>query len=131
MRQSGRFTSLAAERSIVSSDSRFWVRRYIGEGWSVIPIPPKEKGPRVPNWQNTTFTEEHFVNADENIGVRLGDPSGGIVDIDLDAKEAITAARTLLLQSQRVHGRPSKPASHYWFRCKGIKTQRFTAPDGS
>jgi hypothetical protein len=105
----------------VSGDSRLWVRRYIGEGWSVIPIPKGEKGPRVANWQNTTFTEEDF-GADDNIGVRLGEPSGGLVDIDLDAKEAITAARTLLLQSQRVHGRPGKPSSHYWFKCSGIAT---------
>lgn len=114
----------------MSGDSRSWVRRYIAEGWSVIPIPPREKGPRVPNWQNTTFTEEHFENADDNIGVRLGDPSGGLIDIDLDAAEAVTAARSLLLQSPRIHGRPGKPYSHYWFRCKGIKTQRFTAPNG-
>lgn len=86
------------------SDSRFWVRRYMAEGLSVIPIPPKEKGPRVPNWQATSFAEEDF-GPNDNIGVRLGEPSGGLVDIDLDAKEAIIAARTLLLQSQRVHGR--------------------------
>ena len=110
-------------------DSRFWVRRYLAEGLSVIPIPRGEKGPRLPNWQATAFTEEDF-GADDNIGVRLGEPSGGLVDIDLDAPETIAAARVLLLQSQRVHGRPSKPASHYWFTCAGIKSQRFTAPNG-
>jgi Bifunctional DNA primase/polymerase, N-terminal/Family of unknown function (DUF5906) len=113
----------------VSGESLYWVRRYTGEQFSVLPIPRGEKGPRVSNWQNTTFTEEDF-GAEDNIGVRLGEPSQGLIDIDLDAKEAITAARSLLLQSQRVHGRPAKPASHYWFRCKGIKTQRFTAPNG-
>jgi hypothetical protein len=112
------------------SDSRFWVRRYLAEGWSVIPIPRGEKGPRVPGWQNTAFTEEDF-GADDNIGVRLGEPSGHLIDIDLDAPEAVAAARVLLIQSQRVSGHEVKPASHYWFICPGLKSTRYTAPDGS
>lgn len=114
----------------MQSDSRFWVRRYLAEGWSVLPIPKGEKGPRVPNWQHTTFTEADFAE-DDNIGVRLGEPSGNLIDIDLDAPEAVAAARVLLIQSQRVHGRPGKPASHYWFKCAGLKSTRYTAPDGS
>jgi len=42
------------------SDSRFSVNRHISEGWSVIPIPKGEKGPRVPDWQNTAFTVDDF-----------------------------------------------------------------------
>jgi hypothetical protein len=79
-------------------DSRLWVRRYMVEGWSVVLIPRGEKGPRVPDWQNTTFKEEDF-GAEDNIGVRLGDRSGGLVDVDPDAQGAIAAARVLLIQS--------------------------------
>jgi hypothetical protein len=78
-------------------DSRLWVGRYMAEGWSVVPIPPGEKGPRVPNRQNTTFKEEDFGAED-----RLGDPSSGLVDVDLDAQEAIAAARSLLSRSRWV-----------------------------
>jgi hypothetical protein len=112
------------------ADSRSMVRRYISEGWSVIPIPKGEKGPRVPNWQNTTFGEEHFTEHD-NIGVRLGDPSNGLTDVDLDCAEAITAARELLLVTQRIHGRPGKPSSHYWYYVPGAKTEQFKDTDGS
>lgn len=106
------------------------VRRYIAEGWSVIPIPKGEKGPRVANWQNTTFTEDQF-GADDNIGVRLGEPSGGLTDVDLDSPEAIRAAASLLLTTGRIHGRPSKQQSHYWYIAEGVKAEQFKDTDGS
>lgn len=111
------------------ADPRFTVRRYIGEGWSVIPIPKGEKGPRVANWQNTTFTEADF-GADDNIGVRLGDPSGGLVDVDLDVVEAMRAATQLLLTTGRIHGRPGKPQSHYWFIAPESRSEQFKDVNG-
>jgi hypothetical protein len=105
-------------------------RKYIAEGWSVIPIPRGQKGPRIEGWQNTTFEEGDFGAAD-NIGVRLGEPSGGLTDIDLDAPEAVLAARDLLLVTDRVHGRPGKRSSHYWFISPGSKGEQFKDPAGN
>jgi hypothetical protein len=105
------------------------VKRYLDEGFSIIPIPRGEKGPRISNWQNTTFDESHFSETD-NIGVRLGDPSRGLTDIDLDCNEALEAAPALLLSTQRVHGRRSKPQSHYWYIAPGSKSEAFKDIDG-
>lgn len=110
------------------SDARVQARHYINEGWQVLPIPKGEKGPRVNNWQNTVFDESAF-QPDDNIGVRLGDPSNGLVDIDLDCKEAIEVAPKLLLATNRIHGRPSKPRSHYWYISPGCKSRQFTDVD--
>jgi hypothetical protein len=114
----------------VISDSRFAVRRYLALGWKPLPIPKGEKGPRVPNWQNTDFTEAEF-GADDNVGIRLGDPSGGLVDIDLDCMEAVKCARSLLLSTQWIFGRKSKPASHYLYTVPGMKAEQFKDVDGS
>ncbi|MCR4301813.1 MAG: DUF5906 domain-containing protein [Sulfuricaulis sp.] len=105
------------------------VERYLAEGWAVVPIPKGEKGPRVENWQHTTFTAADFKPGD-NIGIRLGLPSGGLVDIDLDAIEAIATARKFLPLTERIHGRPSKPQSHYWY-IAALKSEQFKDVDGS
>src|SRR5687767_7182635 len=96
------------------------VRKYISEGWQVLPIPRGEKGPRVANWQSTTFDEAAFADND-NIGIRLGEPSRGLTDVDLDAAQAVAAAPILLLATQRIHGRPGKANSHYWYYSPGVK----------
>ncbi len=115
----------------MSGDIRFSVRRYIAERLSVLPIPRGSKAPQIPNWQNTTFTEEDFGSDDFNIGVRNGEPSGWIVDVDLDVPEAITAAKVLLLQSPSIYGRATKLSSHYRFRSDGLKSIRYTDIDGT
>lgn len=96
----------------------------------MLPIPSGEKGPRVANWQSTTFDESAFGDTD-NIGIRLGDPSRGLTDVDLDAPEAVAAAPTLLLATQRIHGRPGKSNSHYWYYAPGTKSFQFKDIDGS
>lgn len=63
-------------------------------------------GPRI--WQRATSV---------NIGLQLGSLSNGLVDIDLDSPEAIKAAPFLLPATGMIHGRLSKPRSHYWYMC--------------
>jgi hypothetical protein len=79
-------------------DSRLWVRRYMVEGWSVVLIPRGEKGPRVPDWQNTTFKEEDF-GAEDNIGVRRSAIVQAGSWMWILTQGAIAAARVLLIQS--------------------------------
>jgi len=100
------------------------VERYLNEGWAVLPIPKGEKGPRIEGWQKTTFGLKDF-KPDDNIGIRLGEPSNGLTDSDLDHPIAIVVARMLLLKTQRIHGRPSKPESHYWYIAHGSKPEQF------
>jgi hypothetical protein len=50
-----------------------------------------------------------------NLGLLTGAPSGGLLDIDLDAAEAVTAAPYFLPTTGWVSGRQGRPCSHYWY----------------
>ncbi|MCU1317707.1 MAG: hypothetical protein JWN63_3029 [Candidatus Acidoferrum typicum] len=93
-------------------------RKYRRWGWRVVPIPPKKKGPRLKGWQKLRLDQsdipEYFDERD-NIGILLGKPSRGLVDIDLDSQQAIFLAPHFLPKTRKVHGRKSKPNSHYWY----------------
>ena len=60
---------------------------YFSRGWMPIPIPHKSKNPNRKEWQKERFSREdlpkHFNNG-QNVGLLLGEPSGGLVDVDLD-----------------------------------------------
>lgn len=93
-------------------------RRYIKLGLSVIPIPLRSKGPVISGWQHLRIAlsdaHSYFKNAC-NIGVLLGEPSGMLIDIDLDTDEAIALAPHFLPDTA-CFGRQSKPASHYIYK---------------
>ena len=52
---------------------------------------------------------------DHNIGLLLGAASNGLLDVDLDAQEAIRAAPFFLPETGWKTGRQSKPRSHWWY----------------
>lgn len=108
--------------------TREWVERYTAQGWSCVPIPSGSKAPEEKDWTNRTFTAEDFPEG-SNIGVRLGAPSGNLIDVDLDVPEAVLAARTLLPKTGCIHGRPGTGASHHWFITE-IKSERWQDTDG-
>jgi hypothetical protein len=82
-----------------------------------IPVPHRKKAPIMKAWQGLILDEdtlgEHFNGVPQNIGRLNGAPSGGKVDIDLDAREAIAAAPEVLPHTPSKYGRPSAPASHW------------------
>ncbi|GCE04711.1 bifunctional DNA primase/polymerase [Dictyobacter aurantiacus] len=90
-------------------------KEYTNRGWSVVPIPHGQKRPLQPEWQRGGFTENDF-NPGDNIGILLGAISGGLVDVDLDCAETIEIAPEYLPPTAMIHGRASKPDSHYWYR---------------
>src|SRR6266850_2698993 len=93
-------------------------KKYTGWGWRVVPIPAKEKGPRLKGWQKLRLSQSEiseYFNASDNIGILLGAPSKDLADIDLDCPQAIFLAPHFLPKTRRVHGRKSKPNSHYWY----------------
>jgi hypothetical protein len=96
---------------------------YIHRGCAPVPIPACEKGPRTPGWQNLRITEAHasrYFNGKCNIGIILGEASGGLIDIDLDCHEAIDFAPKFLPKTDAKFGRRSKPSSHWLYRAPGI-----------
>lgn len=93
--------------------------QYIGRGWNPVPIPHKKKSPVNDDWQKQTITadnvEKHFNGGMQNIGVQLGQKSGGLTDVDLDCSEACILAPFFLPPTPAVFGRASKPRSHYLY----------------
>lgn len=115
------------------SDVRFWVNRYIAEGWSPIPIPKGEKGPRSTGWEQSNFGVQDFED-DNNVGVHLGGKKGSVklYDVDIDAKDALVAAEILLPPTNRISGRPGKPRSHWFYTCsEDILTVQYHGLGGS
>lgn len=108
-----------------------YATRYIRRGMAPVPIPRGQKGPRISNWQHLRLTLEdvprYFTNG-QNIGLLLGKPSGGLVDVDLDTPEAVSVGRYLLPPTLR-SGRERSPNSHYWYRCDPVpETAKFQVP---
>lgn len=95
--------------------------RYLRRGWAVIPIPVREKRPTIERWQYLRLAEselpQYFNGKAQNIGVLLGEASGGLVDVDLDAEETLMLARYFLPRTGCIFGREGKPASHWLYRC--------------
>lgn len=110
-------------------------QQYLAKGYSPIPIPCGSKAPTMPKWQELRFCQAdlhtHFGDA-TNIGLLLGRPSGNLVDVDIDAPEALTLADAFLPTTGMIHGRPGNPRSHLWYRpSEAIPPKKFSAPDGS
>jgi putative DNA primase/helicase len=107
--------------------------RYVRRGFAVVPIPHGKKGPILESWEGLRLTpdelSQHFNGKRQNIGLLLGDPSGGLVDVDLDAKEATKVARRLLPPTL-TSGRASSPHSHWWYVSPNARTIRFKDVNG-
>ncbi|MCC6284786.1 MAG: DUF3987 domain-containing protein [Phycisphaerales bacterium] len=106
-------------------------RTYLSRGYAVIPVPARKKIPVIKGWTDLRLSERdlpaHF-NGTGNIGVLLGEPSGWLVDVDLDCEEAVALAPKFLPPTGAMSGRPGKPASHWWYVCEGAKTRKHQDP---
>ena len=101
---------------------------YCRHRWSVIPVPFKSKNPGINGWPHLRLSEsdipKYFRNGLQNIGVLLGEPSGWLVDIDLDHPLAVELADKYLPPTDAVFGHPSKPRSHrLYIATKPVKTK--------
>lgn len=101
--------------------------RYQDEGLAVITYPARKKFSAKKNWPVTArLTREQVERLSDrdaeklNVGGLTGKPSGGLYDGDHDVPEAVAAARVFLPHTDRIHGRPSNPWSHYWYRCQDV-----------
>ncbi len=86
-----------------------------------IPLPTREKKPRLAGWQSLRITAEQVetyfpANKRHNLGILNGAPSQRLVDVDLDCKEAIVAGQHLLPHTGWVFGRTSARKSHAIYR---------------
>jgi len=106
-------------------------RWYRSRGYAPIPVPARTKIPVLAGWQDLRLSEEdlprHF-NGTGNLGLLLGEPSGWLVDVDLDCDEAVALAPEFLPPTGARSGRPGKPASHWWYICEGARTRKHQDP---
>ena len=106
-------------------------RWYLARGYAPIPVPAGSKVPVLKGWTDLRLAEtdlpQHF-NGTGNIGVLLGEPSGWLVDVDLDCEEAVALAPEFLPPTGAKSGRPGKPSSHWWYICEGAKTRKHQDP---
>jgi hypothetical protein len=108
-------------------------RYYKFRGWAIIPVPVGEKKPIIPDWPSLRIGENDLPNYfgnGSNIGLLLGEVSGGLIDVDLDCEEALKLASTYLPNTDLVHGRASKPDSHRYYKAESpLNYKKFTDPD--
>lgn len=102
---------------------------YRRRNWFPIPIPLRSKNPGFKGWDSLRLSESEiqstFGGAPQNLGVLLGEPSGWLIDTDLDAAEAVAIADLFLPRTGSEFGRASKPRSHRLYRSTGSITTKF------
>jgi putative DNA primase/helicase len=101
--------------------------RYIKRGWAPVPIPARQKGPRISDWQHLRIGLEdipRYFNNGQNVGIINGKASGGLVTVDLDRPEAVDLAGRFL-DPTLTSGRASAPDSHWWYVSPGLEHRAF------
>jgi putative DNA primase/helicase len=109
-------------------------RDYVERGLRPVPLPltvkskgkdpDAGKGCYLNGWPTLRITETQiaqYFSGPVNVGVVLGN---GLVDIDLDCREAIDLSDKYLLPTNSIFGRASKPRSHRLYQCDGVAPTR-------
>jgi DNA polymerase-1 len=109
----------------------------LSRGLTPVPLRARSKEPQVPGWQRfrpgTPGLLDLFPDG-SNIGILLGEPSGGLLDVDCDTAEAARAARLLLPPTGMTWGRASVGSpTHHAFLTVDYPNKasiQYTGPDG-
>ena len=106
-------------------------RELLSRGFLPLPLDPKSKGTKRPGWPDFR-TSPARVEADfpatGNLGVLLGEVSGGLTDLDLDCEEALRLAPAFLPRTELVSGRASAPDSHRFYLSPGAPYLKLEDP---
>jgi hypothetical protein len=98
-----------------------YATEYARRGWNPVPVYFKTKKPSGgEGWQMLVIREadvpKYFNGQRQNVGVLMGQTSGGLVDVDLDCPEAIAIAPFVLPRTGAIFGRPSARAAHWLYK---------------
>jgi Family of unknown function (DUF5906)/Bifunctional DNA primase/polymerase, N-terminal len=109
---------------------------YLSRGWQPIPDEFRGKRPTVgEGWTefqcDAESAAQYFDGSPQNIGVLLGTPSGGLVDVDIDDPFARTLAPRFLPPTGATFGREGNPSSHWLYISSDATTKKFVRPDGN
>jgi hypothetical protein len=116
----------------MSTKTKAYARRYIELGYAPIPVPPGSKNPDRTGWQNEHWTLEDVPecwNNGQNVGLLTGEPSGWLVDVDLDVPEAVSIAGRFL-EPTRTSGHGEDLDTHWWYVAVGARTRDYHDTDG-
>lgn len=93
-------------------------------GFTPVPIRAGSKAPYGSGWQNMKFASEEQVRASfkqyaakgaPGLGIALGAPSNGLVDVDIDHPAAWRLRHHFLPSTPMESGRPGNAHSHRWY----------------
>jgi KaiC/GvpD/RAD55 family RecA-like ATPase len=116
----------------MKADTHRIAHELLAMGLKPVRLMPGEKKAIEPGWTSRVhdgLTVRAEFKPGENVGALMGEPSGWIVDIDLDDARAPEVARTLLPHT-RMFGRAGKRGSHYLYRVVGAKTRKWQGAGG-
>ena len=87
-----------------------------------------DKKPLRNEWQRATLASSKAEiptwREGNNVGALWGEPSGWIIDVDIDCEDAVKAAHLHLPQTL-TYGRESSPRSHHLFHCVGAENTKY------
>jgi DNA polymerase I-like protein with 3'-5' exonuclease and polymerase domains len=89
--------------------TRAAARYYLDHGLVPVPLRPRTKKPYLPEWEKLRLTDYKVIGEftdGGNVGLLLGEASGGLIDVDLDSPQAVAAALHLLPPTGMKWGRP-------------------------
>jgi hypothetical protein len=113
----------------------------VERGYQPVPVRTRTKRPYRGSWTHERHDiemvaeafESYAADGAENLGLLLGEPSGGLVDVDLDHPKASRLKGYFLPDTAMRSGRAGRPNSHWWYRALGELpgTRRYQMPDDS
>lgn len=101
----------------------------VKRGFQPIPIVTGKRHPTLSGWTGVKWSVENLDEVREkfaewartgmgNLGVLLGEPSGNLVDVDLDHSSAVRLKEHFLPYTAMRSGRLTRPNTHYWYIAK-------------
>ena len=118
------------------------IQRHLDAGRAVVTYAKGRNHPAGKNWGAHPVTRDRLADGSDadwdcNIGLLTGEASGNLYDVDADCDEAVTLAAKWLPPTEMVHGRTTRPRTHYWFAApddaaQGRRTYAYAEllPDG-
>jgi hypothetical protein len=99
-------------------------------GWEPLVLPERKKAPKgkwgdLPRMTDEELTRKFGVT--NNLGIALGERSGGLVDLDFDWSEAARVAE-FVCPDLPSFGRATSPRSHRFARCRLTRNRQYKIP---
>lgn len=95
----------------------------LGDAYVPIPVRERSKVPLIESWENSRPTDvqiEKYFTGEGNIAVLTGEPSGWLVDVNLQCDEAVALADSILPTTKAITGHERRPMSHWWYICRDV-----------